>query len=146
MRAYLDACRDIAESQPIETAPHDAWRDCPRFWTIAQVVPWELRDAGDQFALRWIDGERPQTALECWFRRVVRKMPAHKEAPVEPWVVLYAMSHACAGSLAPSPTEYATVVNMPMRSRAYAKLVAIARRAAPRDWATQDWLAACNRQ
>lgn len=142
--AYLDACRDISEAQWLDISEDGEGKERADFWTIAQVVPWELRETGERFAQRWIVGEQPETALECWFRRVVTKLSKQTIAATEPWVILHAMAHAYAGPLAPSPADYATVANMPMESRHYARTVSIARKLAPDKPKPGTWLFACN--
>lgn len=123
---YLDACWGVSDAQWLDIGvKYQSER--ADFWSIAQVVPGELRRAGDDLARRWIDGEPPVTSLECWFRRVVIRLGVDRQAPVEPWVILYAMAHAHGGMSMPSPVEYAKKVKMPIRAEAFQWAVSIAR-------------------
>ena len=123
---YLDACWGVSDAQWLGISEEASY---PRadFWTIAQVVPGELRRKGDELARRWVDGEPPVTALECWFRRIVFRLGRRDMAPVEPWVILYAMAHAYGGWGAPSPVEYAQQVKMPIDSDTFQRAVSTAR-------------------
>lgn len=144
VRAYLDACRDITEAQWLDIS-EDGNREQADFWTIAQVVPGELREAGDRFAQRWLDSLPPESAMECWFRRVVCRWSRPHVPPVEPWVILYAIGHAMGGMNAPSPKDYARTVNMPIAAERFQDAVSIARKTAPADWEPENWFARCNR-
>lgn len=123
---YLDACWGVSDAQwlGISDEPNYPRAD---FWTIAQVVPGDLRRKGDDLARRWLDGEPPVTSLECWFRRVVVRMGQRSMAAIEPWVVLYAMAHAYGGMSMPSPVEYVHKVKMPVDAETFQRAVSIAR-------------------
>lgn len=123
---YLDACWGVSDAQwlGISDEPNYPRAD---FWTIAQVVPGELRRKGDELARRWLNGDPPVTSLECWFRRVVVRMSGVRQAPVDPWVILYAMAHAHGGVNMPSPVEYAYKVKMPIKSKEFQRAVSLAR-------------------
>lgn len=123
---YLDACWGVSDAQWLGISEEPSY---PRadVWTIAQVVPGELRREGDELARRWLDGEPPITSLECWFRRTVASLEKQHTEAVEPWVILYAMAHALGGRQSPSPREYAAKVNMPVSAKAFALAVASAR-------------------
>lgn len=126
MMAYLDACWGVSDAQWLGI--QERYRpERADFWTIAQVVPGELRRKGDELARRWVDGKPPATSLECWFRRVVVRMSDARQAPVEPWVILYAMAHAYGGMSMPSPVEYAHKVKMPIKSKEFQRAVSLAR-------------------
>lgn len=142
--AYLDACAGVTDEQWLGIDGDGEDRERADFWTIAQVVPSELREAGEWFAQRWIAGKPPETALECWFRRVVVRVAEWKKAPVEPWVVLLAMAHAYAGRNAPSPAEFARKAGMPMQARDYGDAVSVARDEASEGSTRERWVAGCN--
>jgi len=138
--AYLDACEQFSECEWLGISEDgDNGRDQSDFWSIDQVVPGELRDLGFSFHLRMLEGLPPETSLECWFRRVVRKMSNRKYAPVEAWVVLHAMAHAYAGKQAPSPFEFSMLVGMGIRARHYFELVIAARKTMPKDAIEINW-------
>lgn len=138
INAYLDACRDISEAQWLDISD-DGDREQADFWTIAQVVPGELRETGDRFARRWMDGLSPETGLECWFRRVSARLARRHFVVVEPWVILYSMTHALAGRSAPSPTDYARMVNLPIECEDFQRAVAASRVESPQDFAPVNW-------
>jgi hypothetical protein len=61
------------------------------------VLPRDIRMVADIFAGRLERGEPPHTALECWFRRVLRRLAVgNGPEQVEPWVVLTAMAFSIA--------------------------------------------------
>lgn len=127
---YLDACAGVSETQWLDIFTGEA-REQAEFWSLDQVVPGELRREGERLVRRWLAGEPPVTSLECWFRHVVCVLSRQDMAPVEPWVILFAMAHALAGRSAPSPREFAFKTNIPMASRTFARAVSIARRECP---------------
>lgn len=86
------------------------------------VLPRDIRMVADIFAGKLERGEPPHTALECWFRRVLRRLgDRDKGEQAEPWVILTAMAYSRADL--GDPMIYATYVPMPCSPDAFRRAV-----------------------
>jgi len=95
------------------------------------VLPRDIRMVGDLFAQRLARGERPHTSLECWFRRVLRRVSNNRVAePMEPWVVLTAMAYSMTDL--GDPAIFATYAPMPCSANEFRRAVKAADRERPK--------------
>lgn len=86
------------------------------------VLPRDIRMVGDLFADKLARGVKPNTALECWFRRVLRRVSKNRVAePMEPWVVLTAMAYSLTDL--GDPAIFATYAPMPCSADAFRRAV-----------------------
>lgn len=94
------------------------------------VLPRDIRMVADIFAAKLERGEPPHTALECWFRRVLRRLAVgNGPEQAEPWVILTAMAFSIAKL--GDPTLFATYVPMPCSPDAFRRAVNAAFRERP---------------
>ena len=95
------------------------------------VLPRDIRMVGDLFADKLARGVKPNTALECWFRRVLRRLSDNRVAePMEPWVVLTAMAYSLTDL--GDPVIFATYAPMPCSADAFRRAVNAAYRERPK--------------
>ena len=95
------------------------------------VLPRDIRMVGDLFADKLARGVKPNTALECWFRRVLRRLAdRHKGEQVEPWVILTAMAYSLTDL--GDPAIFATYAPMPCSADAFRRAVKAAYRERPK--------------
>ena len=100
------------------------------------VLPRDIRMVGDLFADKLARGVKPNTALECWFRRVLRRLSNNRVAePMEPWVVLTAMAYTMTDL--GDPAIFATYAPMPCSPDAFRRAVHAAYRERPKSTTTQ---------
>lgn len=94
------------------------------------VLPRDIRMVGDLFADKLDRGVKPSTALECWFRRVLRRLAGrYKGEQVEPWVILTAMAYSLTDL--GDPVIFATYAPMPCSADAFRRAVNAADREKP---------------
>lgn len=94
------------------------------------VLPRDIRMVADIFAGKLARGELPHTALECWFRRVLRALSRRgRGEQYEPWVVLTAMAFSIADI--GDPLLFATYVPMPCAPEEFKFIVKQAVKLAP---------------
>lgn len=89
-----------------------------------EVLPADMRMVGDIFAQKLMDGRPPHTALECWFRRVVRSLVERDRYQYEAWLVLTAMAYSI--ERIGDPLIFATYVPMPCGPEEFKYLVKLA--------------------
>lgn len=95
------------------------------------VLPRDIRMVGDLFADKLARGVKPNTALECWFRRVLRRLAErHKGEQMEPWVILTAMAYSLTDL--GDPVIFATYAPMPCSADAFRRAVKAAYRERPK--------------
>ena len=95
------------------------------------VLPRDIRMVGDLFADKLARGVKPNTALECWFRRVLRRLARHQSGEqMEPWVVLTAMAYSITDL--GDPVIFATYAPMPCSADAFRRAVHAAFKERPR--------------
>lgn len=94
------------------------------------VLPRDIRMVGDLFADKLARGVKPNTALECWFRRVLRRLAVrYKGEQLEPWVILTAMAYSLTDL--GDPAIFATYAPMPCSADAFRRAVKAAYRERP---------------
>lgn len=95
------------------------------------VLPRDIRMVADIFAGKLERGEPPHTALECWFRRVLRRLARHQGGEqMEPWVVLTAMAYSLTDL--GDPVIFATYAPLPCSADAFRRAVHAAFRERPK--------------
>jgi hypothetical protein len=95
------------------------------------VLPRDIRMVGDLFADKLARGIKPNTALECWFRRVLRGIARRNRGEeYEPWAVLTAMAYSMTDL--GDPVIFATYAPMPCSANEFRRLVNIADRERPK--------------
>jgi hypothetical protein len=95
------------------------------------VLPRDIRMVGDLFADKLARGVKPNTALECWFRRVLRGIARRNRGEeYEPWVVLTAMAYSMTDL--GDPVIFATYAPMPCSAIEFRHLVYLADRERPK--------------
>lgn len=107
------------------------------WWAMCyeDVLPRDIRMVGDLFADKLARGVKPNTALECWFRRVLRRLAGRdKGEQVEPWVILTAMAYSLTDL--GDPAIFATYAPMPCSADAFRRAVKAAYRERPKSTTT----------